>query len=455
MNRRVIVLCASTALIGLSAQAQPPIQMRPQTAVRPAIALSPTASSGAAANLQALRTRGAARIDVARLNPQAIRSATPGQVVTLQLRPDVAIQARTAAVDRLEGGLIAYRGQVDSASAALPPGLATLIVNGDRITGSVRGPNGELYQVRPLADGSNAVVQVDFGALPADEPADQANAAAASGGLASAATGRVLLASFTGDAGGEGQPGVRPDLRNLANVQMLRRAVNWRDILQINPEVFWPHITVQVFYTASAQAAAGDMDALSALAITESNDAFRASGVHALFQRVGPVQLLSYNESGKSFEQMDLDFMGNATAQAARNASHADVTVLIVNNDAYCGRANSIGGGEATASVVVHFSCATGYYSFAHEIGHLAGARHNPQMDDTATPYAFGHGLIYTAGSPHWRTIMAYNDGCGCPRLQLWSTPSVSHNGQAIGTAAGNDNARVWNTRASVMAAWR
>jgi len=233
----------------------------------------------------------------------------------------------------------------------------------------------------------------------------------------------------------------------------MRRAVNWREILQINPEVFWPRITVQVFYTSSADTAAGDMTALANLAITESNDAFRASGVRALFRLVGPVQQLSYNESGKTFAQMNTDFNANATAQAARNTNAADVTVLIVNNDAYCGRANSIGGGASVASVVVHYGCATGYYSFAHEIGHLAGARHNPEVDDTNTPYAYGHAYLNMT-APRWRTIMGYNDGCSCPRIQLWSTPSVAHNSITAGTA-NHDNAHVWNTRATVMAAWR
>jgi len=369
-------------------------------------------------------------------------------MVTLQLRPDVAIQARTAAVDQLDGGLIAFRGEVDSSSADLPPGLATLIVNGDRITGSVRGPSGELYQIRPLADGSSAVVQVDFNSLPADEPPDQANAAAP-GGMASADQGGLLRASFSGG----GQPRVRTDLRAQSNLTVLRRALNWREILRINPELFWPRITVQVFYTASAASAAGDMTALANLAVTESNDAFRASGVRAQFQLVGGVTELTYSEAGKSFEQMNSDFNSNSTAQAQRNANQADITVLIVNDDAYCGRANSIGGGADVASVVVNWSCATGYYSFAHEIGHLAGTRHNPEVDGTNTPYAYGHGYLHMT-APRWRTIMGYNNGCDCPRIQLWSTPSVSHNDHAAGDADHN-NAQVWNTRASVMAAWR
>ena len=73
----------------------------------------------------------------------------------------------------------------------------------------------------------------------------------------------------------------------------------------------------------------------------------------------------------------------------------ADVAVLVVTNNAYCGLASGIGSTAPTAFAEVYWDCATGYYSFGHEVGHLQSARHNPKNDPTNTPYAWGHGYQY------------------------------------------------------------
>ena len=57
------------------------------------------------------------------------------------------------------------------------------------------------------------------------------------------------------------------------------------------------------------------------------------------------------------------------------------------------------------AYAVVGQNCATGYYSFGHEIGHLQGARHNPEADGLTLPFAYGHGFQNNV-APRWRTIM-------------------------------------------------
>ena len=96
----------------------------------------------------------------------------------------------------------------------------------------------------------------------------------------------------------------------------------------------------------------------------------------------------------------------------------------------------------STAFAVVHYSCATGYYSFAHELRHLMGARHDRRRLDHVA-FRDGHGFQHTA-SPAWRTVMAYDCTGGCSRLQYWSNPNVNYSGQAMGTT-GQDNARVLN----------
>ena len=139
-----------------------------------------------------------------------------------------------------------------------------------------------------------------------------------------------------------------------------------------------------------------------------------------------------------------------------RNKYSADVCVLLISDNEYCGLASGIGTTAANAFCVVstYSTCATSNYSFAHEIGHLMGCRHDPFVDNTTTPFAYGHG--YVNSSKGWRTIMAYRDACdSCRRLQYWSNPNITYGGDPMGTASTNNNARVWNERSNIVMTFR
>jgi hypothetical protein len=135
-----------------------------------------------------------------------------------------------------------------------------------------------------------------------------------------------------------------------------------------------------------------------------------------------------------------------------RNRDKADIAVLIMRNSNYCGIASDIFAEPDTAFAVVAQNCATGYYSFGHEIGHLQGARHDPAADSSKAPFPYGHGFCYPSGN--WRTIMSYNNGCAT-RLQYWSTPSVRRGNVAMGTSKTHNNARVLNGTAAYIANFR
>jgi hypothetical protein len=112
----------------------------------------------------------------------------------------------------------------------------------------------------------------------------------------------------------------------------------------------------------------------------------------------------------------------------------------VENGGAYCGLASTIMATAATAFQVTDRSCATGYYSFGHEFGHLQGARHDTYVDTNNTPYSYGHGYVHTGSTDYnrWRTVMAYNNKCSdlgynCTRIQWWSNPSKTYHGAATG----------------------
>jgi hypothetical protein len=137
-----------------------------------------------------------------------------------------------------------------------------------------------------------------------------------------------------------------------------------------------------------------------------------------------------------------------------RDAYNADVCVLIITSIEYCGLASAILASASNAFCAVSWDCATGYYSFSHEIGHLQGCRHNLEADPTLTPFQYGHGYLYAAGA--WRTVMSYNstscNGGYCDRIQHFSNPDVVHNSLPTGTAQYEDCARVIDETASIVA---
>ncbi|WP_168356264.1 M12 family metallo-peptidase [Lysobacter enzymogenes] len=300
-----------------------------------------------------------------------------------------------------------------------------LVRRGDGVTGNVR-VDGRLYRIRPLADGTHAVVEVDESRMPPDHPL-----------------------------------GYRDS--DLPQIDM--RAASRAALAAVGPAAVDPGATatirVQVVATNQAVTAyGGDMRALVDLAIAESNQGYANSNVGIQLE-LANYRTVEYTSAGDGHFTDEERFADPADGymddiHASRDANAADVSVLIIDDAGNCGLAHSIGSTAATAFATVHYDCATGYYSFAHEIGHLLSARHDPAADPTNTPYAYGHGYRYEpAGGSKWRTIMAYACTGGCPRLNYWSNPDVTYNGVAMGTADRNHNQRVLVQTKAAVAAFR
>jgi hypothetical protein len=120
----------------------------------------------------------------------------------------------------------------------------------------------------------------------------------------------------------------------------------------------------------------------------------------------------------------------------------ADTTILLVkkfSDGGTCGRNyfNRISDGYTVG--VVAKSCALGYYSFGHEIGHGLGLHHDrrTQKGSSSTKYAYG----YTIKEGQYRSIMGYNFR-GEKRVNYYSNPSVKYKGLPTGTSKEN-NAKV------------
>lgn len=216
-------------------------------------------------------------------------------------------------------------------------------------------------------------------------------------------------------------------------------------------------ITLIVAYTPAAASHYSDIEKdLILLAIEDSNQSFRNSGIGNVQLKLVHAYETNYVESGGHFDHVSR-FADKHDGQmdevhALRDRYQADVGVLIVHDPAGCGLAAGVGVKEDRAFAVVHHECAANSYSLAHEIGHLIGARHDSGIDDSSAPFAFGHGFV---NGTKWRTMMSYEESCNkCPRLPVWSNPDIMIRGEAAGGELSN-NARVIREQAKRVAAFR
>ncbi|MFC0677226.1 M12 family metallo-peptidase [Lysobacter korlensis] len=384
---------------------------------------SPTASNRAA--LQSIAARPESfNTRAMRANPAVVSASTQEIQLDLGHRRVNAVLSDARAVD--EGGLV-WVGRIKETTRARSGSLretaqdaantATLVRRDGTVTGNVR-VDGRLFRIRPLPGGGHAVIEVDESRMPADHPADYADLP------------RFDMTASNTTSGGFTTMAISPG--TTATIRVMVVATN-----------------------AAVNAYGGNMRSLMDLAISESNQGYANSNVGINLVLAG-YYTTSYTEVGMS---TDLSrFRGTSDGymdgvHSLRNQNAADVVMLIGNQGSSCGLASGIGSTASTAFATTYWNCATGYYSFAHEIGHLQSARHDPAADPSTTPYAYGHG--YRAPNNAWRTIMAYACTGGCPRLNYWSNPDKTYNGVAMGTTTQSHNQRVLVNTKATMAGFR
>ncbi len=116
-----------------------------------------------------------------------------------------------------------------------------------------------------------------------------------------------------------------------------------------------------------------------------------------------------------------------------------------------CGQAGTIFADNIANSIaIVRDICLESNLSLPHEIGHLQGARHNPEAESphvhsATNPFAYGHGYFDT--TERQRTVMSYdcnidNDQTttDCRRMGVWSDPNDNFFGSVAPTGTENTN---------------
>ena len=249
-------------------------------------------------------------------------------------------------------------------------------------------------------------------------------------------------------------------------------------LCEVEPEVT---IDVAVFYTSAAREEAGgtaEIEAVIDLMVAETNEAYQASGVHHRLALVARSEV-QYAEAG----DRDIGRLADPSdgymdeVHAMRDRTGADLVHLVFKYQDH-----SPGG-------IAHFGGAFGLTclycgggTFAHELGHNMGLRHDryaqlysergrgPVTLDPAFGYVSQPALAVSAArSRRWATIMSYHTQCSdtytsCSSLLRFSNPRQSYNGDPLGVPFGSggsgvtgpaDAAAVLNATGPAVALWR
>ena len=207
-------------------------------------------------------------------------------------------------------------------------------------------------------------------------------------------------------------------------------------------------IDVLVVYTSLAENWAGGPAGIINwinLGMSETNTAYATSGVNQRV-RLAHAQRVAYTEVGSfstNLNNLRAGAPGLETVATLRNVYTADLVSMLVRPTepaTACGIAfimTSVSTAFAPNGYsVVDSPCSSPNGTFAHELGHNMGLRHDWFMDNGVTPFTYAHGHVSILGG--FRTVMAYPNACGgCVRLLRFSNPDLTFNGVPMGVPGG------------------
>ena len=288
-------------------------------------------------------------------------------------------------IEQRGGGNFTWHGRVrgyDKSEAVLTvvdgmiAGTISLVDSGARIAAN--------YQLLSNRDGSQSLHEIDPGGFPHDHP---------EGSESLQAPGRSkALTLGTGRADGTGGGA---DIANTLDAAADTGAI----------------VDVMVVYSKQTAAAAGTaIGAQIQQAIDVANAAYANSGISIRLNLVYS-GVVNYDESGDFNTDLNrLTSTGDGhmdEVATLRNTYGADLVSLFVEN----GRVLRSRLGRPQRELRLQrgpTGLRLGNLSFVHELGHNFGARHDPHVDASNSPYAYGHGHAVPAAK--WRTVMAYNN---------------------------------------------
>ncbi|WP_243664793.1 M12 family metallo-peptidase [Rhodothermus marinus] len=306
--------------------------------------------------------------------------------------------------------------------------VSLVVLRTGAVTGQVLLGDAE-YWVRPLGGGLHALVTIDPSKYPKERPASPYHDGGGGPGEAG-----------LNDAAGSVQPEKAVEHETQAVsvgscTQEETAALGAVVQARCSPEV----VRVLVLYTPEA-AQGRDIDGIIYAALNDANQAYRNSQINNLELRLVHKQSFNFTLTTNIVSDRE-NFITDPQAQALRDQYQADVVVLLMTQnypDGSIGIAGGILSGQTgnqlrnipeinqRAYALVHVDYATGsYYTLAHEIGHIQGARHHPEDDnyccpEVGIPYGRGHRFtkrscfLFFCDTDYYATVMAYTPDRMC-----------------------------------------
>lgn len=314
---------------------------------------------------------------------------------------------------RLVDGTVSWSGTI-AADTHEDEGSIDLVRTPDGVTGMIK--RGDLYRIEP-AGGRHHLLSVDteLAALPrhaADYPA----------------------------------PSLLPSGKDIATVAGKAPSADEPSVIRV----------LAVTTNAIDQAQGARVKSLIQLGITEGNRTYVDSRISAKMELAG-YEAIAYNSTSMSQALQyfrDPRTPGSKAVRALRDRAKADVVMLVMGNDFYCGVA-PVGAQAEDAFMVVRVQCLAGNDTVPHELGHIIGSSHNPENGSGALyPYAYGR-QVCNLGRGNWHSVMGYPCRNRSARAQKWTSPIVLHNGRPTGNAQRFDNRRVMEENRERVAGFR
>lgn len=286
-----------------------------------------------------------------------------------------------------------------------PLNTAKFVLDGDKLTAFFT-INGDGYRVTPIKNGLHAITKVPGKRIPLD-----------------------------------GRPRINPHPQKFVTA----------------PKSAHSTIRVMVVTTNQTRKTVKNIDALIALAFSQSNQGNKNSHVNITFEDVGTLNL-DYDERGDQDDMLDHisiidDKKLGKPVHEAREERKADIVALIVDDYSFCGLADMIEAPKGRAFLTVSHRClGEGDYTFAHEIGHVIGVDHDWPGESAHNPAYPSYIYGYFVGKDKWHSIMSSGRGCtGCSEINYWSNPDVTYKGVPMGTVDNNNVARRLNERREIV----
>lgn len=375
MRSRYLVLTVWTLFlvhVNYSAQAQELLQLLPsQTSLTPA----QSESMGAITALPSTESIRLVDVDPSRIKGSAtvVISLAEGETITVMGEDKVPSTEPN----------FTWSGEMASTTESAEWAEATITVEGEQVVATIR-TSSAIYRIQPIGDGLHALIKVSDEKLPSDH----------------------------GQLWRDG-PSIERDIPKGDLRARTDRSTAVLDVL------------VLVTNRAANSIGPSNIRLFAQNAVDAANRSFRNSGIRARVQLTS-ARRVEYRETS-SIETDTSRLAGRSDGymdaiHAIRDQEDADLVILLSANNSACGWSHKVYASANSAFASVYFDCAVNKLSVAHEIGHLLGACHNPEVS-TGCPFSYGHGFLKPAQRE--RTVMAYPcPEVTCIRRAQWSRPT-------------------------------